>query len=105
MLLCLLHCATWQDVLSKGQGALSRVAESGQLVLDRVKHADVLEYLWLLTRWGPESAAVGCMEVVGELGTGGPSPRFALAYFNTNSPSCSLLRCHLIGTIYWDYAF
>lgn len=39
-----------QDVLSAGQGHLYRVAESGQMVFDRVEHADVLEYLWYLTR-------------------------------------------------------
>lgn len=39
-----------QDVLSAGQGYLNRVAESGQLVLNRVQHAEVLEYLWYLTR-------------------------------------------------------
>lgn len=45
MLPCLL-----QDMLSAGQGWLRRSAESGQLVFDRVRHADVLEYLWWLTR-------------------------------------------------------
>lgn len=39
-----------QDVLSAGQGFVQRVAESGQLVFDRVRHADALEYLWYLTR-------------------------------------------------------
>ena len=28
---------------------LDRVAESGQLLLDRARHADVLEYLWWIT--------------------------------------------------------
>jgi hypothetical protein len=40
-----------QEVLSAGQGWLHRAAESGQLVFDRVRHADVLEYLWWLTRY------------------------------------------------------
>jgi hypothetical protein len=48
-----------QDVLSAGQGYLNRVAESGQLVLNRVQHADVLEYLWYLTRWGASSKPCG----------------------------------------------
>jgi len=39
-----------QEVLSGGQGWMQRAAESGEVVLDRVRHADVLEYLWWLTR-------------------------------------------------------
>lgn len=38
-----------QEALTGGQGHVRRVAESGQLLLDRVAHADVLEWLWLLT--------------------------------------------------------
>lgn len=46
------HTTHSQDVLTAGQGFMHRVAESGQLLFDRVRHADVLEYLWYLTRWG-----------------------------------------------------
>jgi hypothetical protein len=39
-----------QEVMAGGQGLRAqRMAESGQLLLDRVRHADVLEYLWWLT--------------------------------------------------------
>jgi hypothetical protein len=42
---------TPQDALAAGQGWMRRVAESGQLVFDRARHADVLEYLWWMTRY------------------------------------------------------
>lgn len=36
-----------QPILEDGRGVLrSRLCETGQLLIDRVKHADVLEYLW-----------------------------------------------------------
>jgi hypothetical protein len=43
-----------QDALTGGQGYVRRVAESGQLLLDRVAHADVLEWLWMLTSFSTE---------------------------------------------------
>eukprot|EP00879_Flechtneria_rotunda_P011098 GHRR01011595.1.p1 GENE.GHRR01011595.1~~GHRR01011595.1.p1 ORF type:complete len:715 (+),score=197.61 GHRR01011595.1:822-2966(+) len=42
------------DALAAGQGHIRRVAESGQVLLDRVRHADVLEYLWWLTSYSKE---------------------------------------------------
>lgn len=43
-----------QEVLAGGQGHMTRVAESGQLLLDRLRHADVLEWLWWLTSHSAE---------------------------------------------------
>eukprot|EP00775_Hariotina_reticulata_P009483 gene9483-9647_t len=45
--------AYW-EVMAGGQGHVKRMAESGQLLLDRVRHADVLEYLWWLTSFSDE---------------------------------------------------
>jgi hypothetical protein len=43
-----------QDALTGGQGHVRRVAESGQLLLDRVAHADVLEWLWMFTSFSKD---------------------------------------------------
>lgn len=61
------------EVLSAGQGWLHRAAESGQLVFDRVRHADVLEYLWWLTSF----SSVLYKHVLGDKDTFGFS--FAMA--------------------------
>jgi hypothetical protein len=43
-----------QKALTGGQGYVRRVAESGQLLLDRVVHADVLEWLWMFTSFSKD---------------------------------------------------
>jgi Mannosyltransferase putative len=51
---CALHapCIVPQAVLGEGKGSLQRDSESGQLLLDLVRHADVLEYLVWVNSFG-----------------------------------------------------
>ena len=42
-----------QDVVNQGKGGIPRDTESGQLLIDRATHLDVLEYLLWINRWGP----------------------------------------------------
>ena len=41
-----------QDVVNQGKGGIPRDTESGQLLIDRATHLDVLEYLLWINRWG-----------------------------------------------------
>ena len=41
-----------QDVINQGKGHSPRDTESGQLLIDRAVHLDVLEYLLWINRWG-----------------------------------------------------
>ncbi|KAF6262935.1 mannosyltransferase putative-domain-containing protein [Scenedesmus sp. NREL 46B-D3] len=49
-----LHKQPYLDALAGGQGHVRRVAESGQLLLDRLAHADVLEWLWMYTSFSKD---------------------------------------------------
>ncbi len=40
-----------QDVINQGKGCGNRDTESGQLLMDRGAHLDVLEYLLWINRW------------------------------------------------------
>lgn len=39
-----------QKMRAAGQGYVHRTGETGSVVFDRVRHADVLEYLWFFNR-------------------------------------------------------
>jgi hypothetical protein len=41
-----------QEALNAGKGRLNRDTESGALLMDLVRHADVLEYLLWINSWG-----------------------------------------------------
>ena len=41
-----------QDVVNQGKGGIPRDTESGQLLIDRATHLDVLEYLLWINRYG-----------------------------------------------------
>ncbi len=41
-----------QSIVDQGKGYSPRDTESGQLLIDRGKHLDVLEYLLWINRWG-----------------------------------------------------
>jgi hypothetical protein len=41
-----------QEALNAGKGALKRDTESGALLMDLVRHADVMEYLLWINSWG-----------------------------------------------------
>jgi hypothetical protein len=53
---CILHvCLTrLQAVLQGRPGKEQRDSESGQLLIDRERHADVVQYLWWMNSFAPE---------------------------------------------------
>lgn len=77
-----------QSAINAGKGSLLHDTESGQLLFDRVRHADVLHYLWWIGTFAPAVSACH-----GEEGWEGVRDRAALKQGqsrSTSAPSCVL---------------
>jgi hypothetical protein len=64
-----------------------RGSEAGQLVLDRVRHYDVLEWLWLLNLHSSG----------GQAASGGPCDRGRHQVVTSSASGAGAVICHMLG--------